>query len=413
MVNKRIEIYKVNENYKDRVKEADFPEIEKKYLINFLDQCLLGKINVGKKLSLRRIHRYIDMLLIPLEYWNKETTKISIKEIEDFDKALTSDKIKKRDKGDYASETKAGIRRAIKIYFKWRLGEEKAHKLVGWFDLRRQRKTPDFLNEKEVELLYRSCRNERERFLIAVLFDTGARAGEFFNIRFEDLAMPNDSNSFIKINLKEEYSKTKGRNISLFWKYSPEAIRDYLKLRKEKGITLNEPIYEGTYNQARAFIRRLGESKLKKNIHFHLFRHSSATYFADKLNRQQLCVRYGWNFSSDMPDVYISRAGVADKELDDKMAGTEVEKIKDDFIKKEQEFKIEMDKMKTENKETLELLKEDIKSLKVLRAISQYRKFKKTMVKDKEEKELDFIYKNKEEKEEKKDAEEMLELIEK
>ncbi len=28
------------------------------------------------------------------------------------------------------------------------------------------------------------------------------------------------------------------------------------------------------------------------------------------MNRQQLCVRYGWRFSSDMPDVYIKRSGI-------------------------------------------------------------------------------------------------------
>ncbi|MEI8041245.1 MAG: hypothetical protein WCL11_07545 [Verrucomicrobiota bacterium] len=36
-------------------------------------------------------------------------------------------------------------------------------------------------------------------------------------------------------------------------------------------------------------------------------RYSSTTYCATKLNRQELSYRYGWVFSSDMLDEYISR----------------------------------------------------------------------------------------------------------
>jgi len=41
-----------------------------------------------------------------------------------------------------------------------------------------------------------------------------------------------------------------------------------------------------------------------------MLRHSSATYWAAKLNRYQLCAKYGWAFSSDMPDRYIERKGI-------------------------------------------------------------------------------------------------------
>ena len=39
-------------------------------------------------------------------------------------------------------------------------------------------------------------------------------------------------------------------------------------------------------------------------------RHSSATYLAPKMNRYQLCAKYGWAFSSNMPDRYIERKGI-------------------------------------------------------------------------------------------------------
>ena len=55
---------------------------------------------------------------------------------------------------------------------------------------------------------------------------------------------------------------------------------------------------------------KLAEKVLKKRVTPHMLRHSSATYWAPKMNRYQLCAKYGWAFSSDMPDRYIERKGI-------------------------------------------------------------------------------------------------------
>ncbi|MCI0746316.1 MAG: hypothetical protein L0Y58_13015 [Verrucomicrobia subdivision 3 bacterium] len=96
---------------------------------------------------------------------------------------------------------------------------------------------------------------------------------------------------------------------------------------------------KGTYDGKRMFLRRLGTLVLQRLIHPHLFRHSSATHYATQLNRQELCYRYGWRFSSDMPDVYISRAGMENKELDEKFTSTELGVLKNQVAKLENESK--------------------------------------------------------------------------
>jgi integrase len=127
------------------------------------------------------------------------------------------------------------------IFLRWRLGKSKATALTGWLDTRSRPKTPDFLTEAEVEKLYLNCRNAQQRFLIAVLFDSGARAEEFHNIRFEDIYMPEGKDSFVRLALKEEYSKTKGRTIALLWKRSQEAVEAYMAERIAHGIKPAEP----------------------------------------------------------------------------------------------------------------------------------------------------------------------------
>ncbi len=58
---------------------------------------------------------------------------------------------------------------------------------------------------------------------------------------------------------------------------------------------------------------------------------------------------YGWAFSSDMPDVYISRAGVDSVELDQKFANAESVSVKDLLARTEQR-----EKLKDERIEQLE-----------------------------------------------------------
>ena len=50
----------------------------------------------------------------------------------------------------------------------------------------------------------------------------------------------------------------------------------------------------------------------------HMLRHSSATYWTARMNRYQLCAKYGWAFSSDIPDRYIERKGIIFSEIAEK-----------------------------------------------------------------------------------------------
>ena len=332
------------ESRKEGILSWKVPSSVKKSLNRFLEELELGQVNKGVKVGESRQTKYLDLLKIPLEYFNKETKSITLKDMESFEKGLSSGKIKSVLKNQpYAHSTQVDIRKSIKIFLRWDLGEVKALKLTDWLDTRYKEKTPDFLSEQELSKLYKACRTPEQRFLIAVLFDSGARAEEFHNIRYEDVHLPEGKDNFAKITLKEEYSKTKGRTISLYWKHSLEAIQEYLRERIEQGVKPKDPIFTLNYDAARRFLHRLGNSILNKSIHYHLFRHSSATYYATKINRQQLCYRYGWKFSSDMPDVYISRSGMENKEIDDRFTSTEIGALQEKVAKLEQLLKISLE----------------------------------------------------------------------
>jgi hypothetical protein len=73
-------------------------------------------------------------------------------------------------------------------------------------------------------------------------------------------------------------------------------------------VLLDKELAEGNLRHK---ICKLAEKVLKELDHPpYILRHNSATYWASKMNRYQLCAKCGWVFSSDMPERYIERKGI-------------------------------------------------------------------------------------------------------
>lgn len=342
---------------------------DKVALRRFLAELELGKVNRGRRISSSRQCKYLDVLRAPLEFFRTPVRRLTLRHIERFEKALAEGTLRNRRDRPYLPATRIDMRQALKIFLRWRLGVARAAKLTGWLDTRRMLRTPDFLRETDIEKLLKACKSARERYLVAVLFDAGARATEFHNIRMEDIQLPQGPNAFVRLTLKQEYSKTKGRTISLYWKHSLEAVRDFIRQREIEGLRAQDPVFVTSYPATRKFLLRLGRRVLGRSIHYHLFRHSSATYYADKMNRQQLCIRYGWTFSSNMPDIYIARAGVETPELDERFKGTEVETLKQALSQIQQQSQLKTDRI-VELEQTVAGLQQNFSALAEVLALN-------------------------------------------
>jgi hypothetical protein len=72
-----------------------------------------------------------------------------------------------------------------------------------------------------------------------------------------------------------------------------------------------------------------------------------------------LCCRYGWKFSSHMPDVYISRSGMETKALDEKFTQTELGTVKDDLVKMEEAVRIKDDRIR-QLQESVQILQHNL-----------------------------------------------------
>lgn len=325
----------------------------------------LRDLTIEKALTERRQLRLLSDMNLFFKIYKKPIAKLTFNDLQTLKESLLNNNIHKKDKGNYSDSVKAGLSETLVRYLEHahpkRLPEfvSKSNKpLRKWFIIKCKKKTPEVLTEQEVEKLFNTSKSIEGRFMIAVLFDAGCRIEEFANMRYEDFEEPTTNFPYYKIDFKEEYSKTEGRKIGLYWKHSTKSIAEFLATAKRQDM--KERVFEKNYDAMRMFLTRHGMKILNKRVHPHMFRKSSATFYASKMNRQQMCVRYGWKFSSPMPDIYIQRKGIDEDRVKDVQLNDDISVLRKEILelKAKQE---EYDKMFANvKKEALEIKQERI-----------------------------------------------------
>lgn len=289
----------------------------------------IRELTIEKALSERRQLRLLGDMGLFFRIFRTPLNKITKEQLLEFKGNLLNNKIQKLNEEGYSDAVKEGLTETVSRYLEWKYFKKTITFTLGtkpfrrWFIIRsKNNKTPEILSESEIKKLYMEAKPLWQKYVIANLFGSGCRAEEFLNLRFEDYEAPTKNFPYYQIDVKEEYSKTLGRKVGLYFELCTEATARYLESIEKKDS--KDRVLEMDYDAVRMFLTRLGEKVLNKRIHFHMFRKSSATYYASKLNRQQLCKRFGWKFSSDVVDIYINRAGVDEFEVKDVMLGDDI-----------------------------------------------------------------------------------------
>jgi len=368
--------------------------VEDKKLIPLYVRDLELGIATGNIIVPGTVFTYLTNLRVPLEFLKKPVSKLKPIDTEKLHEALLKDKIRwlKKKKIDgitkeslepYAKSSKTKIRDSAISYITWRL-KEKADPLTKVLKIKDKQvlPTPDYSSEQEMDKLFCAAPTTEFKFFIAVMFDLGPRCEEFHNIRLEDIHLPKKDENFVRITIKKEYSKTEGRTVSLYWKHSLKAITDYVEERKRDGISEIDPIFKTKCKTMRRWLKEFGNKILGRNLYYHLFRHSSATNYANNLDRHEICYRYGWKYRSPMPDRYINREGAQNKKLDVKFERTKIgelqahidrmehqEKIKDEEVKK---LKSQVKVIVQENRNMAQQFEEAIMMFKKLNVTENY-----------------------------------------
>jgi len=236
------------------------------------------------------------------------------------------------EQSEYSPRTKQSMKAIIKQYYK-SIGKEK---LTSFFKATVKKKDKivinesDLLTDEEVNAIIKACKNNRDKAMVHLLYESGMRIGELGSLQVKHVTFDNygvvvniptgktgarrirvvecerhlrqwlmdhptedDKNSYLWVNLNNGMKRKKHERM------------DYSAMKKvfeKKSIDSGVKTYKDK------------KGKLQTRVYPHLFRHSRATLLAKHMTEQELKVYLGWTASSEMASVYVHLSG---KDVDD------------------------------------------------------------------------------------------------
>ncbi|MEK6909173.1 MAG: site-specific integrase [Nanoarchaeota archaeon] len=322
---------------------SDISQANKDHVAKFLREAALGKTVVGrarKQIGPERRHLYLMQLTILIDFVGKNLDEVVMSDMERFVEALDGDKIRSRRpqrKGQklvveprpLSRRYCADIKITVRKFYMWLWGgNRRVPELVDWFDTSFELKDVPALTEADVGRMLDHCRTVQQRAIIQVLFDGGLRLGELLNVRLRHVwrrtVVPNDPMTvcyFVRV----PFSKTLRRTVVLPMRDSTRALGLWLEKHPGRPVVLPDgtldaddlslQLFPMTGEAIRQMLRRVGKCALGRRVYPHLMRHTSATFWSNKVSYFKMCKRFGWTMVSKMPQRYIDRTGVDEEEI--------------------------------------------------------------------------------------------------
>lgn len=288
-----------------KIKASDLSQKNKDLLLKFTEEVYT------QGLSESRVSFYARHLWLVMRDVTKDFDKLTKEDI----KKIVS-KIEKRDLSDY---TKAIYKEVIKKLFQWIAGFEwkskKFPEIVSWISTTvssNNRKTPEeILSKEEIMKMICSAKRIRNKAIVSVLYESGCRIGEFLNVKLKHIEF-DDYGCIIRV-----HGKTGSRRIRLV--SCVPHLSNWLEnhpLRRDRNAYLIISLGSRNYGERLSYftlakiLKDLAkESKVKKRVNPHSFRHARATHLATKLTEAQMKEFFGWIQSSKMASVYVHLSG--------------------------------------------------------------------------------------------------------
>ncbi|WP_292466875.1 tyrosine-type recombinase/integrase [Methanolobus sp.] len=222
------------------------------------------------------------------------------------------DEMTKRDIQSYVASrnnlkalTVNSILSVILTFFKYLYDTDEKPDCVKWITFNRVQeeiKPDDVLTTQEIDSMIAHCKNDRDKTIIAMLYDTGCRIGELIeHSHFGDIKQ-DKRGYYIRVN-----GKTGERRIRL--KDSIPYVINYINNHPTKNpesplfMTHNGRI--SNKHVSTIIIQVAKKTGIEKRVHPHLLRHSKVTHISPLLSDQILKKQFGWTKSSRMVEKYV------------------------------------------------------------------------------------------------------------
>ena len=259
-------------------KDRELVPRNRQLILDFVEDARNGKTiknRAKKKISPSRCTKYVYELRKLSAWFDKPFDKVTAKDMEKVVRNLEENRYRKESvqgqAGNYSEKTKLDFKKDLRKFFKWLHGDsQKFHALTGWIDTHDEIQEVPALLRAEAEKIAAAC-DTRDKTIIMILYDSGARIEEFLNVRIGDLTKKEDGNYYM---IRIKHSKTKPRTISI--PMCTGVLENWLAIHPESNNP-NAQLFPLAYDAVRMMLKRVGRKILKKEVYPHLFRHSAAT----------------------------------------------------------------------------------------------------------------------------------------
>ncbi len=223
--------------------------------------------------------------------------------------------------GDYSVWTRHDVKVILKQFYRWIDGEDYP-KIVKWICTTIPHKEMPMiqenalLSEEEINKLIATADHPRNKAIIAILGESGARIGEIGNLTIGQIKI--DASGTV-LNVSGKTGRRRLRIIS-----STAYLVKWLDIHPDKEnpsspvwINIGTRNYHHimTYEAIRkVLIETFNKAGIKKRCHPYIFRHSRASQLARHLTEFQMNSYFGWIQGSRMPSCYVHISG---KDLDE------------------------------------------------------------------------------------------------
>jgi site-specific recombinase XerD len=222
---------------------------------------------------------------------------------------------------EYSVWTKHDVKCILKQFYKWLDGEDYP-KIVKWIKTTIPHKekplVPEsaLLTEDEVNKLIATADHPRNKAILAILGESGARIGEIGNLTIGQIKI--DTSGAV-LNVSGKTGRRRLRIISataylVKWlDIHPDNTNPYAPLWVNIGTKdyHKQMTYEGI---RKVLIETFQKADIKKRCNPYIFRHSRASQLARHLTEFQMNSYFGWIQGSRMPSLYVHISG---KDLDE------------------------------------------------------------------------------------------------
>ncbi|WGI17123.1 site-specific integrase [Methanonatronarchaeum sp. AMET-Sl] len=260
-----------------------------------------------------RIMDYSEARILKLLNTTKIIGEIMNTNFDEATKNDIKDLVAEINSKNYAESTKRTYKVIIRRFYKWLNNEEDYPDTVNWIELKynKTKKLPEkILTEQDIHKLLEAATHPRTKALISILWETGARIGELIDLTIGHIE---EHPYGKKITID---GKTGQRRLPLI--QTVPHLRTWIDIhpnpqnKQPLWVNIGNPRHgqKCTYrNLSKSLQTTKQKTDINKPVNPHHFRHSRATYLANKFTDAQMCEWFGWVQGSDMPARYIHLSG--------------------------------------------------------------------------------------------------------